>query len=105
MKDETTKPKRTGLAVRKFGMIHHFNMEDKNILTYGGYLDYPGHALDGKQVFKTTVTPKIDPNPSGLCKFGKPEHSYTVDDGTPEPPLFTSIILLMDFYKLTPVTR
>lgn len=95
------KEKTTGLAVKGFGMTMHFNTETEGVLFQSGYLNYPEHEMNGKRFVKTTVTPKIDPNPTGLNRWGEPVVSYHVEDGSDQPPVFTSIALLMEHYKLS----
>ncbi len=94
-----TQEKKKGLAVRQFGLRMHMNCENEGILVRGGFLDYPGHELDGKEVFQTITTPKTN------GQWGKGVSTFHVDDGTKEPPVFNSVILLMDHYKLKSVER
>lgn len=97
---------KTGLAIRKFETFAHWNLETEGILIQKAFLDYPGHELDGKEFFKRTTTPKINPNPSGLCGWGTPVFEFFIDDGSnKEPPVFFKIELLMNHYKLPLVTR
>lgn len=90
---------KTGLAVREFKCVMAMDTDKSEIMTWEGYLDYPGHELDGKKVFKTVVTPKEHGS------YGKPEISYSIDDGSNDGPVFTSVSLMMNHYKLKPVTR
>jgi hypothetical protein len=92
------KPK-TGLAVRNFQCVMCMDTAESGIMTWEGVLDYPGHELDGKKVFKTVITPKVKGG------YGKAETNYSIDDGTKDGPLFTSVTLMMNHYKLPVVTR
>lgn len=82
------------LKVKDFRCVMAMDCSDKGIMTYQGFIDCPGHDLDGKEIFKTTVTPKVK------GQYQKPEHSFSVADGSAEAPLFTTLASLMDHYKL-----
>lgn len=105
MKKEKKEDLKTGLAVRDFQTICHLSLEDRGVLTKQGYLDYPGHELDGKIIFKTIITPRTLDQESGFSEWGTPEVTFQVQDGTQEPPVFTDLELLMSHYKIKLVTR
>jgi len=81
------------MKVREFGMTMHMNMGNGHSYVYSGYLDQPGHPMDGKQIIKKVWSPKK----------GDRETEYMVQDGTPEPPTFKTLTFLMDHYKLKPL--
>lgn len=81
------------LKVRSFGMTTHMKFDNGHSYVYAGYLDEPGHPMDGKQILRKVWSPKN----------GKAETEYMVVDGTEKPPTFTSLILLMSHYKLKPM--
>lgn len=99
VKQKDTTPK-TGLAVREFGMTMHMSMDKVHLSNYSGYLDYPGHPMDGKRIVKSAAVPK-----NGYMNFGKSEVTWMVEDGTDKPPVFPTVILLMAHYNLKPITR
>lgn len=82
------------LKVREFGMTLHMKLEGGHSYTYAGYLDEPGHPMDGKQIIRKVWSAK---------KKEESAVEYMVVDGTPEPPIFKNLVFLMDHYKLKPL--
>lgn len=46
------------LNVKEYGMTLHMNMADGHRYVYSGYIDVPGHPMDGKQIAKKNVVIK-----------------------------------------------
>lgn len=82
------------LKVQQFGMNMHMKMDHGHLYSYSGYIDQPGHPLHGKTIMKSLFSAK---------KKEESKVTWSVDDGTKEPPTFNTLILLMDHYKLKPV--
>lgn len=88
---------KTGLAVRQFQCNSCMDGEGFGIMIYSGFLDYPGHPLDGKLIVKQ-ITMYADP-------LRKNEVAYKILDGSENPPEWNSVALMIDHYKLEKVTR
>jgi len=88
------------LAVHKFGMTMHLNMDHGNTALYSGEINQPDHKLHGMTIQKKVFTPKNPRNGSGLGRYGTPEVEWIVQDGSEEPPVFKQLQQLMDHYKL-----
>lgn len=83
------------LKLREFGMTMHMKLDHGHSYVYTGYIDQPGHPMDGKRFFKKLWSPKKG--------HGEPDIEYSLEDGTPEPPKFKKLVFLMDNYGLKPM--
>lgn len=88
------------LKVKGFGMTAHFSMSHGNTSLYTGTINQPGHELHGKLISQNVFTPKKRRGGADQSQFGKPETTWSVDDGSDPLLKFDNLQQLMDHFKL-----